>query len=107
MIFLLGLSWKAPYAGVYRCAVSTACGGYAGTDDRYPDIANNMTGHCDIAPDRKPIPVLHLIGHGFVHWSARDNMTLFTTLLVLIFERLFKLASTGSLIIVLKRSFGG
>ncbi|STF00125.1 Uncharacterised protein [Escherichia coli] len=34
-------------------------------------------------------------------------MTLFTTLLVLIFERLFKLASTGSLIIVLKRSFGG
>lgn len=21
--------------------------------DRYPDIANNMTGHCDIAPDRK------------------------------------------------------
>lgn len=39
--------------------------------DCYPDIANNMTGHCDIAPDRKPIPVLHLIGHGFVRWSAR------------------------------------
>ncbi len=35
-------------------------------------------------------------------------MTLFTTLLVLIFERLFiSWASTGSLIIVLKRSFGG
>ncbi len=34
-------------------------------------------------------------------------MTLFTTLLVLIFERLFGWASTGSLIIVLKRSFGG
>ncbi len=107
MIFLLGLSWKARYAGVYRCAVSTACGGYAGTIDRYPDIANNMTGHCDIAPVGKPIPVLHLIGHGFVHWSAGDNMTLFTTLLVLIFERLFNWASTGSLIIVLKRSFGG
>ena len=24
--------------------------------DRYPDIANNMTGHCDIAPDRKTDP---------------------------------------------------
>ncbi|MEN1536857.1 regulatory signaling modulator protein AmpE [Pseudomonas aeruginosa] len=34
-------------------------------------------------------------------------MTLFTTLLVLIFERLFKLGEHGSLIIVLKRSFGG
>ncbi len=34
-------------------------------------------------------------------------MTLFTTLLVLIFERCLSWASTGSLIIVLKRSFGG
>ncbi|XNM84855.1 regulatory signaling modulator protein AmpE [Escherichia coli] len=34
-------------------------------------------------------------------------MTLFTTLLVLIFERLFKLGEHWHLIIVLKRSFGG
>ncbi len=66
-----------------------------------------MTGHCDIGRIGKPIPVLHLIGHGFVRWQQGDNMTLFTTLLVLIFERLLSWASTGSLIIVLKRSFGG
>ncbi len=39
--------------------------------DCYPDIAKNMTGHCDIAPDRKTDPGPALIGHGFVCWSAR------------------------------------
>ena len=31
----------------------------------YPAIAENITGHCDIAPARKPILALHLTGPGF------------------------------------------
>ncbi len=39
--------------------------------DCYPDIAKNMTAIVILRRIGKPIPVLHLIGHGFVCWSAR------------------------------------
>ncbi len=66
-----------------------------------------MTGHCDIAPDRKTDPGPALIGHGFVCWSARRQHDAIYNLLVLIFERLFKLGEHWQLDHVLKRSFGG
>ncbi len=56
----------------------------------YPAIADNMTGHCNIAPDRKRTRSCLLTGRAFALCSPlvaqADDMTLFTTLLVLIVE---------------------
>ena len=37
----------------------------------YPAIADNITGHSDIAPARKPIPARHLTGRGSAPCSPR------------------------------------
>lgn len=56
MIFLLGLSWKTDTLAYTDAQYQQLAAVTRALIDRYPDIANNMTGHCDIAPDRKTDP---------------------------------------------------
>ena len=75
--------------------------------EHYPPLVANIAGHCDIAPAARPIPGRRSIGIAIWHlWNNATRpptlclrqekgeeslMTLFTLLLVLAWERLFKL----------------
>ncbi|XNM62049.1 N-acetylmuramoyl-L-alanine amidase [Escherichia coli] len=73
MIFLFGSSLKAPIAGVYRCAYQQLAAVTRALIDCYPDIAKNMTGHCECARSENRSRPLHLIGHGFVYSSKETT----------------------------------
>ncbi len=82
----LVLSWRDGYAGLYRARYQRLAAVTRTLIACYPAIADNMTGHCNIAPDdRKTDPGLPLTGfRALVALSSRtrNDMTLFATLLV-------------------------